>query len=108
MSVFYQPKYYFNNLEQKYKNQFLKIIPNINVFISNFISSYSNSECLYATLECRINEIRYEISQNFNPELSSDDFEIELDKFMRKNYLIFKEIVTKFELLKEDDDEDDE
>lgn len=98
MKAFYKNDSWYNNLEKVYDRKFKSInIVQSTIIIYRYISDYDNNRNIYASIQFSLDGIKYEFTNYFDVELSEEDFEIELDKVMRKWYKIINEIITRIE-----------
>lgn len=102
MTAFEEDESYFKKWKKTYEQKLKEIVPNVCIYFSKYISTFDDTEYLYAHIYFTINDTKYELRHDFNPSISTELFEIEADKFLRKIYVIFQEVITKFEISDEE------
>lgn len=104
---------YYAGIKDNYKKKWDKFFKALGIqhyfFLTaehRYDSIFGSPYIFYASVEFNLEETRYSFSHNFDEKMSQEDFEIELDKLMRKWYKIIKEIVIRIECYEEDSIQD--
>lgn len=105
---------YFTRIRDKYENKWDKLFKPLKTHHWFFLTAerkhnftLESMYLFYVSLEFKLEGTRYDFSHNFDEQMSQEDFEIELDKLMRKWYKIIKEIMVRIECYEEDSIQDE-
>ena len=104
---------YYARIKDGYRDKWEKFFKELGIHYFFYLTAthrndsiFGSSYIFYTSLEFNLEETRYSFSHNFDAQISQEDFEIELDKMMRKWYKIIKEIIIRIECYEEDSIQD--
>ena len=104
---------YYARIKDGYRDKWEKFFKELGIHYLFYLTAthrndsiFGSSYIFYTSLEFNLEETRYSFSHNFDEQIYQEDFEIELDKMMRKWYKIIKEIIIRIECYEEDSIQD--